>query len=156
MKFNSALIVGAGPGLGASLARLFAANDLNVTLAARSTDKLLDLCKETGANAVQCDASNETDVERLFKTMAEQNLLPDLVVYNASGDCLTKAGGKFLLVSEPVVPFFGEDERWDLVVIGSYPSAEALLDLFEQPAYHAAYVHRTAGCEKERVSICLG
>ncbi|WP_430414066.1 SDR family NAD(P)-dependent oxidoreductase [Parasphingorhabdus sp.] len=85
MKFENALIVGSGPGLSASLARLFAANDIDVSLAARSTAKLIELCEETGATAVQCDASDEKDVERLFKTLAAQGKLPDLVVYNAGG-----------------------------------------------------------------------
>ena len=39
-KYRSALIVGTGPGLSASLARLFAQNGLAVSLAARQTDKL--------------------------------------------------------------------------------------------------------------------
>jgi len=85
MKFENALIVGSGPGLSASLARLFTANDIDVSLAARSTDKLTELCKETDATAFQCDASDEMDVERLFKDLAKHGRLPDLVVYNASG-----------------------------------------------------------------------
>ena len=49
-KYRSALIVGTGPGLSASLARLFAGNGLAVSLAARQTDKLAALAKETGAD----------------------------------------------------------------------------------------------------------
>ena len=48
-KYRSALIVGTGPGLSASLARLFASNGLTVTLAARQTAKLAALAKETRA-----------------------------------------------------------------------------------------------------------
>ena len=48
-KYRSALIVGTGPGLSASLARLFAKNGLTVAIAARQTDKLAALAKETGA-----------------------------------------------------------------------------------------------------------
>lgn len=47
--FHSALIVGTGPGLSASLARLFASNGLQVAVAARQTDKLAGLAKQTGA-----------------------------------------------------------------------------------------------------------
>ena len=50
-KYERALIVGAGPGLSASLARLFAREGMKVALAARNTDKLAALCKETGAKA---------------------------------------------------------------------------------------------------------
>ncbi len=49
MTYTSALIVGAGSGLSASLARLFAKNGMRVALAARSTDKLATLAQETKA-----------------------------------------------------------------------------------------------------------
>jgi NAD(P)-dependent dehydrogenase (short-subunit alcohol dehydrogenase family) len=77
---NSALIVGAGAGLSASLARLFVKNGLRVTLAARDTGKLAALCSETGAKAIAADATQPADVARLFETIEA----PDVVVYNAS------------------------------------------------------------------------
>ena len=77
---NSALIVGAGAGLSASLARLFVKNGLRVTLAARDTGKLAALCSETGATAIAADATQPADVARLFDTIEA----PDVVVYNAS------------------------------------------------------------------------
>ena len=85
MPFESALIVGAGSGLSASLARLFAANRLKVGLAARRTDKLAALCEETGARAFACDAADPAAVDRLFAEHAQALGAPDLVVYNASG-----------------------------------------------------------------------
>ena len=51
-KYKTALIVGAGEGLSASLARLFAREGIRVALAARKTEKLGALCSETGARAV--------------------------------------------------------------------------------------------------------
>ena len=57
-KYRSALIVGTGPGLSASLARLFARNGLAVSLAARQTDKLAALAKETGAAIHACNAAD--------------------------------------------------------------------------------------------------
>jgi NADP-dependent 3-hydroxy acid dehydrogenase YdfG len=45
--YKTALIVGAGEGLSASLARLFTREGIRVALAARQTDKLGSLCKET-------------------------------------------------------------------------------------------------------------
>jgi len=84
--YHRALIVGAGPGLGASLARLLAAEGLRVGLAARDTEKLASLANETGAVLHACDATRPDEVEALFARM-ESSLggAPDVVVYNASG-----------------------------------------------------------------------
>lgn len=84
MKYNCALIVGAGAGLSASLARQFAKQGMKVTLAARSVAKLADLVDETGAEAHDCDAANCEDVERLFADLDAAKRTPDVVVYNAS------------------------------------------------------------------------
>ena len=76
---ETALIVGAGSGLSASLARLFAREGMRVALAARNTAKLAELVKETGAVAIECDASASAQVDAMF----EKVQAPDLVVYNA-------------------------------------------------------------------------
>ena len=52
-KYETALIVGAGSGLSASLARLLAGEGLRVALAARNSEKLAPLCAETGAKAIK-------------------------------------------------------------------------------------------------------
>lgn len=67
---------------------------------------------------------------------------------------MQKAGGKFLLIAPCAGTFMGEDEDWDLVAIGSYPDAESLLRLFDDPAYVAAYPHRSAACSRQKVLIC--
>jgi len=82
--YETALIVGAGPGLSASLARLFAREGMNVALAARTTDKLGGLVKETGAKAFVCDATKRADVESLFASVEQAFGAPDAVIYNAS------------------------------------------------------------------------
>jgi NAD(P)-dependent dehydrogenase (short-subunit alcohol dehydrogenase family) len=82
--FEAALIVGAGRGLSASLARLFAREGLQVALAARDADKLKALCAETGASAFACDAVDPEQVEHLFTAVDAEIGPPDLVVYNAS------------------------------------------------------------------------
>jgi len=82
--YRTALIVGAGSGLSASLARLFASNGMKVALAARSVDKLSALAAETGAQRVACDAAQEAEVEKLFTAVASGIGTPDVVVYNAS------------------------------------------------------------------------
>jgi NADP-dependent 3-hydroxy acid dehydrogenase YdfG len=78
------LIVGAGSGLSASLARLFAREGLRVALASRRTDKLTELCSETGARAFACDASNSEEVKHHFDNVESDIGAPDVVVYNAS------------------------------------------------------------------------
>jgi NAD(P)-dependent dehydrogenase (short-subunit alcohol dehydrogenase family) len=83
-SYRTALIVGTGPGLSASLARLFAANGLAVAVAARRAGKLDALCKETGATAHECDATDPAAVERLFAEVEGRHDAPDVVVYNAS------------------------------------------------------------------------
>ena len=84
-KYRSALIVGTGPGLSASLARLFAKNGLAVAVAARQTDKLAALAKETGAAVHKCNAADPADVAALFEAVEAKAGAPDIVVYNASG-----------------------------------------------------------------------
>src|SRR5580692_2528703 len=84
-SYHSALIVGVGPGLSASLARLYAKHGLRVALAARRTDKLAALCAETKAVAHACDATDAGQVARLFEAVQADQGAPDVVVYNASG-----------------------------------------------------------------------
>jgi len=80
----TALIVGAGSGLSASLARLFAKEGFQVALAARDTAKLASLARETNALAIACDATAPAQVEAMFGAVGEKWGVPDLVVYNAS------------------------------------------------------------------------
>src|SRR3954454_610738 len=77
-----ALIVGAGSGLSASLARRAAREGMALVLAARDTQKLEALARETGAQAVACDASRPEEVDRLFATLDAGGERLDLGVYN--------------------------------------------------------------------------
>lgn len=79
-----AVIVGAGSGLSAALARKCVADGMQVFLAARDTAKLAGLVNETGASAIACDATSAGDVEKLFAAVEAAGGI-DLVVYNASG-----------------------------------------------------------------------
>jgi NAD(P)-dependent dehydrogenase (short-subunit alcohol dehydrogenase family) len=81
---ESALIVGAGDGLSASLARLFRANGMRVMLAARNVDKLEALADQTEAMTVACDASDPASVQKMFATADNKIGTPDVVVYNPS------------------------------------------------------------------------
>jgi NAD(P)-dependent dehydrogenase (short-subunit alcohol dehydrogenase family) len=79
-----ALIVGAGTGLSAALARLFGREGMKVGLASRAPGKLAALCAETGAQAFACDAVRPDQVRRLFAVVEGAMGEPDVVVYNAS------------------------------------------------------------------------
>src|SRR3989442_8390601 len=84
VKFNTALIVGAGSGLSASLARALAKEGIKVALAARSTGDLDALAKEIGAPTFAYDASKRADVEKLFAELDASFGAPEVVIYNAS------------------------------------------------------------------------
>ena len=81
---STALIVGAGSGLSASLARLFAKEGMTVALAARSPQKLAEFAAATGAKTFNCDAAKRAEVEQLFAEFDSAKLTPDVVVYNPS------------------------------------------------------------------------
>jgi len=81
---ESVLIVGAGSGLSASIARLCASKGMKVVLAARNIEKLQNLKKEIGAIIIKCDATNIKSVTNLFKKTDKIIGAPNLVVYNPS------------------------------------------------------------------------
>jgi NAD(P)-dependent dehydrogenase (short-subunit alcohol dehydrogenase family) len=84
MDMKSALIVGAGSGLSASLARLFTKHGLQVALASRNPDRLAKLAEETAAATFACEAAEPEEVAALFDVVIATTGVPDIVVYNAS------------------------------------------------------------------------
>jgi NAD(P)-dependent dehydrogenase (short-subunit alcohol dehydrogenase family) len=84
MTYTSALIVGAGSGLSAALARAFTKAGMSVALAARSAAKLDEFVTATGCKAFTCDAAKRDEVEKLFADLDAAHMTPDVVVYNAS------------------------------------------------------------------------
>lgn len=84
LPYRTALIVGAGAGISAALARLLAAEELQVGLAARDADKLADLAAETGAATFAADAADPQAVAALFAAVEARLGAPDVVIYNAS------------------------------------------------------------------------
>src|SRR5208337_3468458 len=82
-----ALIVGGGPGISSSCARLFAKSGMRVGIAARSPDKqvLLDLEKTHGVRRYACDASEPAAVALLFQNVVRDLGAPTLVVHNIDG-----------------------------------------------------------------------
>ena len=81
---ETVLIVGAGSGLSASLARLCTLKGMKVVLAARNIEKLQNLKKEIGANTIKCDATNIKSVTSLFNKTDRIIGAPNLVIYNPS------------------------------------------------------------------------
>jgi NAD(P)-dependent dehydrogenase (short-subunit alcohol dehydrogenase family) len=84
MDMKTALIVGVGPGLSASLARLFAKHGLQVAMAARDPDKLTKLAEETAGVTFACEATEPEEVAALFDVVIATQGVPDIVVFNAS------------------------------------------------------------------------
>ncbi len=69
---------------------------------------------------------------------------------------MQSTGGEFLFVGPVEGSFMGDQPDWDIAAIGRYPNTRALLALFEIEAYRDCYIHRTAACERQQVTICDG
>ncbi len=80
-----AVIVGAGAGLGAGLARRFVAGGMDVAIASRDAGRARHLAEDVGAHGYACDAASEASVEQFFAQVRGELGEPELVVYNASG-----------------------------------------------------------------------
>jgi len=82
-----ALIVGGGPGISSSCARLFAENGMRVGVAARNPDKpvLQTLEKTHAVRRYACDASEPAAVDLLFRNVLRDLGAPTLLVHNIDG-----------------------------------------------------------------------
>ncbi len=83
IPYGTALIIGAGVGISASLARLLTGAGCKVGLAARNAGKLGPLADEIGGQAFAADATDPAAVARLFDEMDSRLGEPDMVIYNA-------------------------------------------------------------------------
>src|SRR5271170_1042006 len=84
LAYRTALIVGVGGGLSASVARTFTKAGMKVALAARRANDLAPLAKEIGGKAFACDATKHEQVSKLFADAEAAFGAPDVIVYNAS------------------------------------------------------------------------
>ncbi len=85
MSDNVAVIIGVGPGLGAALARRFAAGGLRVAIAARTLEKVEGIASAIdGARAFPCDVSDEQQVETLFASIEAEMGPVEVAIHNAS------------------------------------------------------------------------
>ena len=101
-KREVAVIVGGGPGISSSCARLFAKNGMQVGVAARNPDKpvLQTLEKTLGVRRYACDASEPSAVARLFENVVRDLGGPTLVVHNIDGR-VTGIFGKGIAEADP-------------------------------------------------------
>jgi NAD(P)-dependent dehydrogenase (short-subunit alcohol dehydrogenase family) len=83
-NYRTALIIGAGVGISASLARAFSREGLRVGLVGRDPSKLEKLAGDTGASVFAADASQPAAVTQLFEDVDVRLGEPDVVVYNPS------------------------------------------------------------------------
>ena len=84
MTQKAVLIVGAGSGLSASLARAFSSKGMKVVLAARNIEKLASLKKEIDALVFKCDSTENKSVQNLFLQTDSIIGTPEIVIYNPS------------------------------------------------------------------------
>jgi NAD(P)-dependent dehydrogenase (short-subunit alcohol dehydrogenase family) len=97
-----AVIVGGGPGISASCARLFAQNGMQVGIAARNPDKpvLQNLARTHDVRRYACDASEPAAVAMLFQNIVRDLGAPTLVVHNIDGR-VPGIFGKAITEAEP-------------------------------------------------------
>ena len=102
MVQDVALIVGGGPGISSSCARLFAKQGMRVGVAARNPDKpvLETLEKTHGVRRYACDASDPAAVALLFQNVVRDLGAPTLLVHNIDGR-VPGIFGKAITEAEP-------------------------------------------------------
>lgn len=92
---------------------------------------------------------------RIFSSSKGQSGQDAFAQYAAvSMPAMETAGGSFLHVAPFAGTFIGAAEDWDMVAIGRYPDLDAFYQLYSSPEYQAAYGHRVAACERQKVLIC--
>ena len=108
MTQKAVLIVGAGSGLSASLARAFNSKGMKIVLAARNIDKLDSLKKEIDALVFKCDSTDNKSVQNLFLQTDSIIGTPEIVIYNPS-----------LRIVKPFIEY-DPDEMLQSIKVNSY------------------------------------
>lgn len=106
MKNKVVIVTGAGNGIGAATAKLFAENGYRVGVLDINLDNAKNVAEEIGSNALPlyCDVGNRKSVEEAIDTIEKKWGFIDTLINNAG------IGGPFHRVDEV------EDDEWDLVV----------------------------------------
>ncbi|MGF1591792.1 MAG: SDR family NAD(P)-dependent oxidoreductase [Kiloniellaceae bacterium] len=81
---ETVLIVGAGAGLSAAVARRFAREGARVALASRRPEKLQGLAEELDAGTYACDVADRAAVDAMVARVSDDLGLPDVVMFNPS------------------------------------------------------------------------
>lgn len=77
-------------------------------------------------------------------------------LYSAASEPLYRGiGGRQIWIGKGQLTLVGPDtERWDLVFVAFYPTAQAFIDMVKTPEYQQATRHRTAGVVEARLIRC--
>jgi len=148
-----AVVVGVGPGLGASLARRFARGGYAVALIARNADYLQSLAEEirvAGGRVLEVPANvgDRTQVEAAFASIRERLGPPEVLLYNAGS-------GTWGTITE-ITPEQYED-TWRVNAYGAFVSAKAVVpDLIERGRGVLLFTGATAGVKAGPKSIAFG
>ena len=79
-----AIVIGAGPGLGAAVARRFAREGFKVGIVARKRETVEPIAQAVGGRAYAADATDAAQVAKLFAQIRDELGAPDVLIYNAS------------------------------------------------------------------------
>jgi NAD(P)-dependent dehydrogenase (short-subunit alcohol dehydrogenase family) len=148
-----AVVVGVGPGLGASLARRFAQGGYAVAIIARNADYLRSLAGEirtAGGHVLEvpADVGNRVQVEAAFALIRERLGSPEVLLYNAGN-------GAWGTVTE-ITPEQYED-TWRVNAYGAFVSAKAIVpDLIERGRGVLLFTGATAGVKAGPKSVAFG
>lgn len=92
LRNKTALVTGAGSGIGYEIAKLFKAQGNTVIIAGRNADKINKAGLELGVTAVVCDVTNEADIEALVAKISVDFPALSVLINNAGVANLYKVG----------------------------------------------------------------
>ena len=113
------VIVGVGPGNGASFARKFRQQGYQLVILARNEAYLAELSRQLdGAPFYSCDVTKVTQVESVFQKILRQFGEVDTLIYNAGA-------GQFKNVEDTTVEEF--ERSWQINALGCFVACKQLL-----------------------------
>jgi len=123
VKGKSVIVTGGSKGIGKGIARVFAKNGADVTIAARGEEAGKAAAEELGATFVKCDVSNWESVKAMVDAVAKRTGGVDILCANAGAFPQTK-----IVDMDP--------EEWDQVMATNLRSAflcvKACIPYFEK------------------------
>lgn len=138
---KTVIVVGAGKGLGNSIARKFGTNDFRVVLMARSKEKLREYAKDMikkgiEAHTVYADASQPETLTKAITFVKDKFGMPDVLVYNVG---VTSSDAEAGPIDSEILM-----RRYQVDVASAYHCAK-LLDSEEFAAKHGAILMTGGG-----------